>query len=186
MNHFSRRSVLVGIAAVTVTGSRLNAREITDLEWSDVLPAGAGLARPALPGLSPHDETAPASAQPTSTGMRTDWNGKTVRLKGFVVPLTYSGTGVTASILVPYVGACIHVPPPPANQLVLVATEDPYKSDGLFEAVSVTGTFGIVSTSTEFAEVGYGLSAKRSNVTTNRAVSAVPSDYKLGCAEAVS
>ncbi len=157
----TRRGCLIGVGAAMMAGPAVHAGQVTDLEWSDLLPAGDTGLPPALQGLGPHDETTAAGRQPPSTGMRTDWNGRTVRLPGFVVPLTYSGTGVTAFILVPYVGACIHVPPPPANQLVLVTTEDPYEIDGLFDAVSVTGMFGIASASTEFAEVGYALSADR-------------------------
>lgn len=99
------------------------------------------------------------SEQPESSGIRTDWNGQVVRLPGFIVPIDYSGTGVTAFILVPYLGACVHVPPPPANQLVFVTTEKPYESSGLFEAVNVVGMFGSASTKTQLAEIGYALSA---------------------------
>ena len=80
-------------------------------------------------------------------------------MPGFIVPIDYKGTGVTAFILVPYVGACVHVPPPPANQLVFVTTSEPYESKGLFEPVNVTGMFGTASTSTQLAEIGYALSA---------------------------
>ena len=80
-------------------------------------------------------------------------------MPGFIVPIDYEGTGVTAFILVPYAGACIHVPPPPANQLVFVTTDAPYLSKGLFEAVNVIGRFDVALTSTELAEVGYALKA---------------------------
>ena len=156
---FSRRNLLASLGAATLAGLPLHAAEMIELRWSDLLPAGTSLS-PAL-RLAPHDEMAPASGQPPSTGVRTDWNGKTVRLPGFIVPLTYSGTGVTDFLLVPYVGACIHVPPPPANQLVLVTTEQPYESEGLFDPVMVTGMFGTSATSTEIAAVGYALAAER-------------------------
>ena len=93
--------------------------------------------------------------------MRGDWNGRIVRLSGFVIPLDQDGTGVRVFMLVPYVGACIHVPPPPANQLVLVTSERPYEVEGLFAPVTVTGMFGAAATSTRLAEVGYALSADR-------------------------
>jgi hypothetical protein len=96
-----------------------------------------------------------------STGVVTDYNGKTVRLAGFVIPLDYEGTGITAFMLVPYIGACIHVPPPPANQLVFVTTEEPYEDGGLYEPVTVTGMFGTASTKTQLADVGYALSADK-------------------------
>lgn len=150
---------LVGLGSMAATG--LRAEEIVDLDWDDLIPIGQDQLPSALQGLLPHDESAMASRQPASTGVRTDWNGQTVRLSGFIIPLDYKGTGITAFILVPYVGACIHVPPPPANQLVLVTTERPYDTNGLFEPVTVTGMFGTASTSTRLAEIGYALSADR-------------------------
>ena len=126
------------------------------------MPQGSNALPPALQGLVQHDAAAPLSSQQMpSNGVRPDWNGQTVRLSGFIVPLDYAGTGVTVFILVPYVGACVHVPPPPANQLVLVTTERPYESSGMFEPVTVTGMFGVASTSTQLADVGYALSADR-------------------------
>lgn len=108
----------------------------------------------------PHPKTdGLASEQPQSNGVRTDWNGLVVSLPGFIVPIDYSGTGVTAFILVPYVGACVHVPPPPANQLVFVTTSKPYENSGLFEAVTVVGMFGTASMSTQLADISYALSA---------------------------
>ena len=76
-----------------------------------------------------------------------DLNGKTVRLPGYVLPLEMSGLKVTEFLLVPYVGACIHTPPPPPNQIVLVKTSanKGYKSKQLYEPVWVTGVIGIQS-----------------------------------------
>lgn len=126
------------------------------------MPPGAQALEQRLQGLGiiPHDESSTLRAQqPPSAGVITDFNGKIVRLPGYVVPLDTTGSGVTAFILVPYVGACIHVPPPPANQLVLVSTERPHAVSGLFEAVNVTGMFGTASTRTQLADIGYALSA---------------------------
>ncbi|MEC7793546.1 MAG: DUF3299 domain-containing protein [Pseudomonadota bacterium] len=154
-----RRAVLLGLAATGLAG-HASAEEVTGLDWRDLLPADDRSLPGNLAGLLPHDESSLAAQQPMSTGMRTDWNGQIVRLSGFIVPIDYKGTGVTAFILVPYVGACVHVPPPLANQLVFVTTGTPYESAGLFEAVTVTGMFGTASTSTQLAEIGYALSAE--------------------------
>ena len=148
---------LAGAAGLTATG--LRAEDVVDLEWRDLVPQGEAPLPPALQGVIPHDKAGIASGQPPSTGVRANWNGRTVRLSGFIIPLDFKGTGVTAFMLVPYVGACIHVPAPPANQLVLVTTERPFESDGLFAPVTVTGMFGTASMSTQLAEVGYALSA---------------------------
>ncbi len=154
----TRRTLLLGLAAISFAGRAL-AETIVDLEWRDLLPEDDRSLPGNLQQLLPHDEADLAARQPMSTGIRTDWNGQEVRLSGFIVPIDYKGTGVSAFILVPYVGACVHVPPPPANQLVFVTTGTPYESTGMFEAVTVTGMFGTASTSTQLAEIGYALSA---------------------------
>jgi uncharacterized protein len=68
-------------------------------------------------------------------------DGQSVRIPGYLLPLEMSGTKITEFLLVPYVGACIHVPPPPPNQIVYVkvARSGGYKSDKLFDPVWVTG-----------------------------------------------
>jgi len=77
---------------------------------------------------------------------------KDVRLPGYVLPLEFNGTAVSEFFLVPYVGACIHTPPPPANQIVLVKLNQTYKPDGLYEPVWVTGKMKIVKSQ---HELGY-------------------------------
>lgn len=157
--HLSRRICLTGIAATLLATTSARAMAYKDLKWSDLLPEGQAAIPPAIAGLIQHDGPDLSGQQPPSLGVRTEWNGEVVRLPGFMVPLDYSSTGVTAFILVPFVGACIHVPPPPANQLVFVTTETPYENSQLFEAVNVTGVFGTVSTSTELGDIAYALSA---------------------------
>ena len=155
----SRRHLMALAAAAGTFPGAAMAEDYIDLEWDDLLPTDQPRLPNALRSLLPHDESSMASQQPASTGVRTDWNGMVVRLPGFIVPIQYDGTGVTAFILVPFVGACVHVPPPPANQLVFVTTEKPYQTSGLYEAVNVIGMFGTAATSTQLAEIGYALSA---------------------------
>ena len=68
-----------------------------------------------------------------------DLDQKSVRLAGYALPLEFSGTGVNEFLLVPYVGACIHVPPPPPNQIVFVRVKEPFKPQSQFTPVWVTG-----------------------------------------------
>ncbi|QPM92490.1 DUF3299 domain-containing protein [Pseudooceanicola algae] len=157
----ARRNLCLGLAGLfALTASGLRAEEVFDLEWRDLVPPDQPYVPPVIQNIAPHDEGSMASRQPLSAGVRTDWNGRIVRLSGFIIPLDYKGTGVTAFMLVPYVGACIHVPPPPANQLVLVTTENPYEVDRLFAPVTVTGMFGTAAIATQLADVGYALSAE--------------------------
>lgn len=134
-----------------------------DLEWSDLVPKQGGTEIEALLnlGIVQHGEMSTPFDQETGGIVTNRFDGKLVRIPGYLVPLEYQGTGVTVALLVPYVGACIHVPPPPPNQLIFVTTETPYESAGLFEPVHVTGVFGTAATETQLAEVGYSLSADR-------------------------
>lgn len=160
-----RRRILAALAAACALPSgALAASNFIELDWSDLVPAGTDNLTQRFQGMGilPHDEMSTLRAeQPPSTGVRADFNGQIVRIPGYIVPLDQSGTGVTEFILVPYVGACIHVPPPPANQLVFVTTSTPYESAGLFEAVSVTGRFSTASVSTQLADIGYAMTADR-------------------------
>ena len=159
MTHLDRRTLLAALGAMAILPEHATAKDFIDLEWSDLVPEGQTVLPPVIQELIQHDGPDLSRQQPLSQGVRTDWNGETVRLPGFIVPIEYSGTGVTAFILVPFVGACVHVPPPPANQLVFVTTEKPYESSGLFEPVNVVGMFGTASTSTQLADIAYALSA---------------------------
>jgi hypothetical protein len=161
ISRINRRKLLASMAALGLTPQLAWAEAYIDLDWKDLVPEGQATIPPALQGLIEHDQAPLSSQQPASSGVRTDWNGQIVRLPGFVVPIDYSGTGVTAFMLVPFVGACVHVPPPPANQLVFVTTQDPYESSGLFEPVNVIGMFGVSSMSTQLADIAYALSADR-------------------------
>jgi hypothetical protein len=158
---FTRRKALALLAGSAVMPRVAFADTVIDLEWEDLLPEGQIVIPRALQSLINHDGPDLSSQQPPSTGVRTDWNGQIVRLPGFIVPIEMVGTAVTAFILVPFVGACIHVPPPPANQLVFVTTPEPYDSKGLYEPVNVTGMFGVSAMTTHLAQIGYALSAEK-------------------------
>ncbi len=84
-------------------------------------------------------------------------DGTMVRLPGFIAPLEYTGDLITEFLLVPYFGACIHVPPPPANQTVLVRTAEGegIKTEDSFYPVWIAGKMTTERASTELAEAGF-------------------------------
>ena len=134
-----------------------------DIQWDDLVPEGAQATEDvnALLGIhDPGDAPLPEQTAIDETQVVTEYNDKTIRMPGYLIPLDFGSEGSKQFLLVPYVGACIHVPPPPANQIVLVTTEEPYQSQGLFEPVYVTGRMNTAVTTTEYAEVAYALSAE--------------------------
>ena len=76
-------------------------------------------------------------------------NGQIVRMPGYALPLEHKGLSVTELLLVPYVGACIHVPPPPPNQIVYVNLKDPHTLKGIYEPVWITGRLLVKATNQE-------------------------------------
>lgn len=81
-----------------------------------------------------------------------------VRMTGFVVPLDGSQGAVREFLLVPYYGACIHTPPPPANQIVHVKLVTPSKEIKLMDSVAVTGLIRVQHSKTEQGASGYTMS----------------------------
>lgn len=66
-------------------------------------------------------------------------DGQFIRLPGYALPLEYDGAAIEEFLLVPYVGACIHVPPPPQNQMVFVKLAEPLVITDLFTPVWIVG-----------------------------------------------
>jgi hypothetical protein len=88
-------------------------------------------------------------------------DGKRVHLGGYIVPLDFAATKVKEFLLVPFVGACIHVPPPPANQIVYVKTEQGFDVGQTFDPVWVTGILKVTPAFTGLADAGYSLEAEK-------------------------
>jgi uncharacterized protein len=61
-----------------------------------------------------------------------------VQLTGFLLPVEQDGDFVTEFMLVPWAGACSHMPAPPPNQLVHVFPATPFRLDRIYQPVTVT------------------------------------------------
>ena len=84
--------------------------------------------------------------------------GKLVRIPGFVVPLDDFQEEGAEFLLVPYYGACVHTPPPPPNQIVMVAMAGRKSVKlNLFDAVWMSGRLKIASVESPYGTVGYQL-----------------------------
>jgi hypothetical protein len=86
-------------------------------------------------------------------------NGAEVKIPGFVVPLEREGNALREFLLVPYFGACIHVPPPPANQVVHVVARKPIPNTATMDAVWVSGKLGLFPSKTQMGNSSYRLEA---------------------------
>ena len=178
------RVAALSLLILASTGGALAAPPARELKWEQLIPAdpggtpratprgvvqhgqslASGGAPPALGGRSlggaaRSAESGPPASQPAGAEVVPELDGQRVRMRGFVVPMSFEGVKIKEFLLVPYVGACIHVPPPPANQIVFIEAAQPIEVRGMFEAVAVTGTLRTMAMSTELASVGYHLAA---------------------------
>ena len=102
-----------------------------------------------------------AQSQATNAAL----DNQLIRMPGYLLPLEFSGQRVTEFLLVPYVGACIHTPPPPPNQIVYVKPNKPVEVKSNFAPVWVTGRMSTRAASKSLQlvdgsadiEVGYAL-----------------------------
>ncbi len=137
---------------------------VRDLGWRDLLPPDWNprrlLKELNLGSLQDNDPR----ANEILARIRAEWDrapvvkeldGVRVRLPGFVVMLEGTPKGITEFLLVPYFGACIHVPPPPSNQLVHVFPDKPVPEKFAMDAVWIIGTLRTVQTDTKLGSAGY-------------------------------
>lgn len=141
----------------------LNSSDARSLTWADLLPEGESqrLARlqqmQAIEMGFEHFGTE-QFPQIMSFNVVEELDGQRVRIGGYILPFDFfSGGRVTRFLLVPYVGACIHVPPPPPNQLVYVETSEPLEVGGLWDPVFAEGIMRIQRQDTDLASVAYTL-----------------------------
>ena len=89
----------------------------------------------------------------------TDLTGRPILLDGYVLPLTVASASKTAKeqlsefLLVPYVGACVHVPAPPPNQMVYISAPEAIENPGIFSPVQVEGELQVHEGSYELFQV---------------------------------
>jgi hypothetical protein len=142
-----------------------NPGEVLEVDWSELLPENerahySAVAPP--PEHGPLGEGGPPAVQKLTTTFNEDLADMVVRLPGFIVPIGTPNDGlITEFFLVPYIGACIHVPPPPPNQMVYVKSESGIAADAIHDAYWVTGKMRIESRTTELGTAAYALAASK-------------------------
>jgi hypothetical protein len=86
--------------------------------------------------------------------------GNVVRVPGFMLPLDDDSESVTEFLLVPFVGACVHVPPPPPNQIVYVKMSGEKKIKvEWWDPIWVEGKLEITPTKSAYTDVGFKITA---------------------------
>ena len=134
-----------------------------ELDWDELLPKDARAKFAGGPPPPVHDtlgEGGLAAQQVMDFSVNKDLDGAEVKIPGFIVPLDVGKDGLVSEFfLVPYFGACIHVPPPPPNQIVYVRMAKGIALDSIYEAYWISGRMKVVSKSTRLGASAYQLAA---------------------------
>ncbi len=138
---------------------------VTDLDWKQLLPESERRFYSPLPPPPVHDyrgEAGPPAVQTPDFKVNKTLDGAVVRLPGFIIPLEARQDGVMSEfLLVPYFGSCIHVPPPPPNQLVYVRMARRTTVQSIYDAYWITGKLHLQSKTTRLGSAAYELSADK-------------------------
>lgn len=140
------------------------------LSWEDLMPPGEEEKlmklyedfAATMPDMSLVEEGSKAD-EPVQIGtfnVVEELDGKRVRIPGFMVPFELNAGEVTEFLLVPYFGACIHVPPPPPNQIIYVTSKEPVLFG--WDAVWLEGTLKTGKRMNELGNAAYTLELEKS------------------------
>jgi hypothetical protein len=159
-----RFATTAGALAMLLAIATAASAAVLQIEWKDLLPPEARGKTDLSPPAALHDyllgEDSPAALQPTDARVNSALDGRTVRLPGFIVPLEIDAEGrVTELFLVPFYGACIHVPPPAPNQIVHVTLAAPLELGSMTDAYWVTGLLRTSARKTRLGASAYEITA---------------------------
>ncbi|MCU0732947.1 MAG: DUF3299 domain-containing protein [Hyphomonas sp.] len=135
--------------------------EALPVTWADLMPAGAEeeLARQQAEFYAELDARYQSGAVPDPATIEegseldfmpqlgtfdavTELDGVLVRIPGYVVPFDFDPKARhTTFLFVPYMGACIHTPPPPPNQIIFVRAAEGVTVPDIWAPYYLEGTF---------------------------------------------
>ena len=160
-----RPALQILLSLLITVAMPLWASEPRELDWPALIPEGAPVIPPQLTPL--HDmsqlsNALSAESAPPDAPVVKSLDGQQVKLPGYIVPLEVSEEGRTTEfLLVPYYGACIHVPPPPPNQIVHIFSEMGVRVEDLYQPYWIEGKMQVRASSSELADAGYQMEAEK-------------------------
>ncbi len=145
--------------------------ELTELVWDDLIPDD--FVQPENPFMTMSQEKidqlmdGSEESEAELARLQEEFNyapvvdkldGQRVKFPAYITPLEYNPEkGMKEFLLVPYVGACIHVPPPPANQVVHAQSPRAVEFKSMYDPVWAIGVMKTETVKSDLAESGYRL-----------------------------
>ena len=158
---FALLTSLVLAVGLSGTAGTVSAEESREIDWLELMPAEDLYLLENMPEVEHEGDGPIALPDEIMTGrVVPEMDGASGRIPGFVVPLkTTEDMRILEFFLVPYYGACIHVPPPPPNQIIHVKYKKGFKLEALYDPVWIEGTLEIERTENDIASSSYSIVA---------------------------
>ncbi|MCB5227105.1 DUF3299 domain-containing protein [Alishewanella sp. 16-MA] len=174
---FKKLSVAFSLVLAASLAFSVHANEVKTIEWTDLMPEDDLQALMAMPEVA-HDYSQPSPFEENYNGedpaaqawqqilqsakVKPEFNNVKIKIPGFIVPLEFDADqNVTSFFLVPYFGACIHVPPPPPNQIIYVSGASNLRADMIYSPFWIIGTITTESMSHDLANAAYSMKADK-------------------------
>ena len=152
-------------------GSYKQDLELTEIDWDDLIPDDFIQPENPFESMSSEqiDKLMDGSDESNATleKLEKEFNyapvvdelhGKRVKIAAYITPLEFDGqTRLSEFLLVPYVGACMHTPPPPANQVVHAVPYETVELKSIYDPVWAIGRIRTETVKSDLAESGYRL-----------------------------
>ncbi len=155
-----KKILVSGLLLISFAAPVMASEEPLMLNWIDLVPADER--KMFENGGMPATDHSGGAAQQSKIGkVRPELNGSLVKIPGFVIPLEGDADTVTEFLLVPYFGACIHVPPPPPNQIIYVKFPKGAPVQELWDVIYVVGTLKTEAVSVDLAQTAYTIEGSK-------------------------
>ena len=152
------------ITHYTPAPAKAGALQAREIEWLDLMSSADRKRLEQEAGLVNHDGAEGSFAQGMKSRQASGFSAvhtydhQRIKVAGYFVPLEETDAGELLEILfVPYYGACIHVPPPPANQIIYAKLQAPSTETSMFEAYWLEGTLVAEPHNNDIADTVYSM-----------------------------
>jgi len=148
--------------AGSLAWAETNQTQRQEVDWLELMPKEDLALLESMAQVDHEGDAPPLLPDEIMTGrVVPEFDNRPIRIPGFVVPLkTTDDQKILEFFLVPYFGACIHVPPPPPNQMIHVSYPAGLKLDVLYEPFWIEGVLKVERTENVVGASSYAMVAE--------------------------
>lgn len=152
--------LITALLLLAATPSMAADGAVRELDWLELMPKDEVDSLMDTPAVT--HEGSFKQVQTGSFRAIKELNGLKVKIAGYIVPVEVDGDSqMSEFFIVPYFGACIHVPPPPPNQIILARLAKPIPVTEIYDAYWIEGTLNVEQIKNDIAASAYTLTTTR-------------------------